>query len=230
MSDMSERRHDPTPRKREQARAEGRHARSALLTSASVLCALIGLLRLAGDTWLRHGAETVREQLARPLVVRIDTDGMLAMVRERAIEAGFVIAPLLMLIALTSIVVNVAQVGFVFNPERLAARWRDQGDDESPPRWARWESWWLAGMSLLQAASVVTAAGWSIWSRRAQLGTLVARPFESLATDIARFLTDTCWHAALALTVVGALDYAWQRWRFELSLRMTDQELKEEAK
>jgi len=37
-------------------------------------------------------------------------------------------------------------------------------------------------------------------------------------------------HVAMAMLTFGALDYAWQRWRFERSLQMTREEVREELK
>ena len=107
------------------------------------------------------------------------------------------------LIGLLAIIANVSQIGFIFNPGRLTARWDERGDEEVVPRWARWESWWLVGMSLLQAGAVVVTAGCSVWNRRLQLSRLASGSLDSFAADVSQFLLDTCWHAAVALVIVG---------------------------
>ena len=51
-------------------------------------------------------------------------------------------------------------------------------------------------------------------------------PFAGLASSALQLVSQV----ALALLAFGVLDYGWQRWRFEQSLRMTREEVREELK
>jgi flagellar biosynthetic protein FlhB len=59
---------------------------------------------------------------------------------------------------------------------------------------------------------------------------LAAQETPALAAGFLELVLWMTVKAAGALLVLGVIDYAWQRWRFEQRLRMTPEELREELR
>ena len=59
---------------------------------------------------------------------------------------------------------------------------------------------------------------------------LSARDVGSIAQYVGQSTLRVCVRAASVMLALAVFDYAWQRWQFEKSLRMSKQEIKEESK
>src|SRR5205085_7416790 len=89
----------------------------------------------------------------------------------------------------------------------------------------------VRGLLALLKVSALAVLAW--WLLRGRAGLVV-----SLSRGTLPYAAAQGWSLTMrlglgmggALAVLGALDYAYQRFRFERSLRMTRQEVKEEAK
>jgi flagellar biosynthetic protein FlhB len=69
-----------------------------------------------------------------------------------------------------------------------------------------------------------------LWQQREALGGLTALAPGAVCGRLAEILARTGLQLGGALVALGALDYAYQRWRHERDLRMTPQELREELR
>ncbi len=233
MADESEqsRTEAPTPRRREEAREQGHVAVSSELAA--------GLLLLAGVLALWYGAHSLAGALtvgARFALLSVAAPGdfsveqskafMLALVG-KGIQSLSIYWAMLFLVAFG---VGALQVGFHVVPELLGPKW----EKLSPAHgWQRIFS--LAGMmrglfALVKVAVVVGLAAWVLRGRSAQIMSFGDGQLAQAATEgwsLAMRLALTC---AGGLAVIGMVDYAFQRWRYERGMRMTRQELKDEVK
>lgn len=227
--DLQSKTEPATPRRREEAAEQGRFALSnELITGVTIFAGIGGLALVAHelgggllsqtriDLAAASGAELTRERVQYLF--------------NNLFGRSFAIAGSLMgLLFAATIVVNVAQVGFRMNPDRLTFDW----ERVSPFHFDRLLSWSKSVrglMLLLKIVAVGTVAWWILRQRGAEvthlgdvgLASAVARSW-GLVLRLALGLAGT-------LLVIGLLDYAWQLWDFERSLRMSKQELKEEVK
>jgi flagellar biosynthetic protein FlhB len=84
--------------------------------------------------------------------------------------------------------------------------------------------------SLAKLAIVGGVAGMTLWSRLPKLGLLVGMPPGELLVQLSHLVLSIAFRVVGALVLVAAADYVWQKRHFEKQLRMTKQEVKEEAK
>ena len=112
---------DATPHRRQKAREEGQVAKSQDLGSAALL--LVGLLclLLSGGAVIDFVGGYTLEQLGGEPWLVADVDSPLRPTGTPLVWGlGRQLLPILALVMLAAIVVNVAQVGFLFLPARLA--------------------------------------------------------------------------------------------------------------
>ncbi len=222
--------HPPTLRRRQQARAEGRVARSHDLAAALLLLGGLCALFWWGRDVVDYLGQLTRKQLGGRVCLTADSDLAVAWWNATVYGAGRVLAPVLGLFVVVAVAGQLGQGGWLFLPHKLAADWqrvdpfRGLGRIFSASSLTRWM------FGILKTAAVVAVAGGSLWAERQRLLQLGAWDVGPLTAFACELLFWTGFKLALALLAVGVLDYGYQRWRLERDLRMTTQELREELK
>jgi flagellar biosynthetic protein FlhB len=87
-----------------------------------------------------------------------------------------------------------------------------------------------AGKSIGKVGAVGAIAALAMFPKLNEFGALVGTPPEDLIPQIAGTILGIAQRAAGAYLVIAAIDYAYQRWRHEKSLRMDKEEIKQEFK
>jgi flagellar biosynthetic protein FlhB len=220
-----------TPKKRSEAHAKGQGAHSMELGGAAVLLAALLALSLTGPaTFRRVGDLTVSilDLSASPQVV--SRSGLAAVLGDVAREAALAAAPLLASCAIAGILVNVAQTRGRIAREKLKP---------DPKRLNP-----LTGCKNLFGpnAAVETAKGLAkvgiiggivalaLLPKLEELGAVVGMPAAELLPAAGADVLHLAQRAAVAYLLIGLADFLWQRHRFEKSIRMDKQEVKEELK
>ncbi|MCY2992588.1 MAG: EscU/YscU/HrcU family type III secretion system export apparatus switch protein [Planctomycetota bacterium] len=218
----------PTQRRRDQSREQGRVAYSNELNGGVLL--MVGVLAIwLGGNWLARGLSQSMQGLllhhrttASLEAARLD----LTLLLGRGLElVGFI----LVLAFAAGVAVSAVQAGgVVFAAEALAFKWEKLSPFEG---WQRIVS--LAGVvralfALLKTGVVILLTMWVLWGRGPQIASLASGELArsvGIGWDISiRLLLGV----AAALILIGLTDYGFQFWRHERSLMMTRQELREE--
>ncbi|HEY8486210.1 MAG TPA: EscU/YscU/HrcU family type III secretion system export apparatus switch protein [Limnochordales bacterium] len=223
-----ERTEPATPRRREQARQRGQVARSADLSLAlAVLAAALILPRalplavsdvvdLAVRLW--SGQEWSGE-LTPAQLWRLGRQALAAL-RGSALVVAVVAA-----VVLAS---QLVQVGFLLSGQALVPRWHRIDPLATLQRWFSWRS----AVELAKGLAKAAAVAWAAWGAVAAVAQQAPRLSAMEPLEAAAWLGSVAVQAVgrmgLMLLVVGAADYAFQRWDFEQGLRMTRQEVLEE--
>lgn len=223
-----ERTQPPTPRRRQEARRRGQTARSADLSLAAVVLGGAVALSLAARWTVRDvqalgrafwGGQLWGEELSFELLRLAALQGLAAM-RGVALVA--------VLVAAVAAASQLAQVGFLVSGYPLV------------PQLARLNP--LAGLQRLFSlrsvvellkglakAAAVAWAGWGVVSQVVASGErLVAMEPLAAAAWVASLAQQELLRMGWVLLIVGAADYAYQRWEYEQSLRMSREEVKDE--
>src|SRR5688572_9285641 len=112
--------HDATPHRRQKAREEGHTPRSQDLASAVVLVGGLAAMMFLGRGLFDFLGRFARHQWSETPELHADPGSFFAETATLGGELAMAMLPLLGVILLTAVVVNVAQVGFLFLPEKLA--------------------------------------------------------------------------------------------------------------
>ncbi len=219
-----------TPRRREEARERGQVARSADLSSAAVLLTAVLGLRFAGRPLIEGLFASTSGVLGGlggigddPSAVMDHFGALFA-----AVLMGFL--PFAGIVLAGSIAVNLAQTGFLFTAEPLKPDLDRVNPISGLMRLFSMRSLARLLGGLLKLAIVGLVVGATIWSERGGLAELSGRGVEQASGVAVDLMQSLSLRAAIALFVLALFDYGFQKWRYELDLRMTKHEIREELK
>ena len=219
-----------TPRRREEARQRGQVARSADLSSALILLAAVLALRFAGRPLVESlfaSTSTVLEGLAG-----VDGDPAALLARFggvfTAVLLGFL--PFVGIVLVAAIAANLFQVGFLFTADPLTPDLDRVNPVSGLGRLFSFRGLVRLLGGLLKLSIVGMIVFWTIWAERASLVELSGRGFEQIPSVSVDLMHTLSLRAALALLVLAAAEYGFQKWQFERDLRMSKRELREELR
>lgn len=221
---------DPSPRRREEARKQGQIPFSAELVGAAVLlAAVVGLIYFGGDIG-RTMLDVVRtdlRQLGHAELTPLGAQELIGRVTVRALAA---LAPLFGALLAAGMAASVLQVGLQFTPEKLELKPDRLNPAEGAKRLFSTAALVKGGLGLLKVAAIGGVAYWVLEGRS---GAILALGRQQLGGSVV-----VAWDLVLrlglylvgAMALIAAVDYFYQRRRFEVGLRMTKQEVKDELK
>jgi len=227
---IAERTEPATPRKREEAREEGRVARSADINSAAVLLASLLLLRCAGPYIFEGLSAILRDSLVNLGQREIRVDTLPALATMYGSKFALLCLPVTLGAAAVGLTANVLQVGFRVTPRAMRL---DLSRMDPLKGMARVVSW-RAMVELAKAFLKVAVVGYFVYtflkSECPALIDLADLPPAAMGGKLACL----CWRLLLrgcvAMLIIGILDFMYQRFQFEQGMKMTKQEVKEEYK
>jgi flagellar biosynthetic protein FlhB len=218
---------EPTPRRREKFREEGRVAYSKDLSAALVLAAAVTVMVIPAVSPLSR-IKTVMERSVTPIdLPELDISSLSALLLVAVGMAGEVLWPLMLAIVFTSLAVGLTQSGFrpAFETLRL------NGEKLSPAHnWRQFLSLQTlvsTGAASLKLVVILLIFGFAMYRAVEEL----RRSPDTPSTEL---ISSHAGRAALQATgVIVALalaDYLFQRFRFHQQLRMSPEELKQEIR
>ena len=222
--------HEATPHRRQQAREEGQVARSQDLASAVLLLGAV-LLVMAYATTIAEtlGRYTVR-QLGGPAWLSASSNTATSEFTVALQGLATVVTPVLGLLLALAVIVNVGQTGWLFLPKKLAFDINRVNPWKGLQRLFSLVNLVRLSFGIFKVLVVSVVAVWSLWSEHEAILSLAALPVREIAAFVFQMTVWTTLKIAGALLVLAILDYAFQRWKHDQDLRMTDQEIREEMK
>jgi flagellar biosynthetic protein FlhB len=228
--DLESRTEPATQRRRDEARDQGRVTFSAELVGGLLLLSATVLLMFLAQGLGGGLVDAIHEGLAKPLHVSLvsgDAAELLSGEFRRWLSITGVLLGSLLIIGAGS---ATAQVGFRVAPDKLTMDFSRLAPANPLERVLSTAALVKGGLALLKVLALAFLA-WFVL--RGRVG-LLAAAGDGDAGHLAARGWDLTLRLAMtvagALFVLGALDYAYQRYRFESALRMTRQEVKEEIK
>lgn len=223
-----------TPKRKAEARRKGQVPVSRDVSTAAVLLGAIGLVYAGWEpalgnligvtrTWLDGSA---RRALGEPLT----EDGIHQLLIQLGTDAMFLVLPMAVGIAVVSAGASLWQTGFLWRSEGV----RFDLSRLSPLTWLRRTVSLRAVAELIKSSLKIIAVGTAgFFAVRGHLGVLP----ELIWYDAWSVLSILGWLAfktagaiAVAMACIAAADYAYERFEWERSLRMTKSEVKEELR
>ena len=228
--DFGQRTEAATPRRREEAREQGRVAVSADLAAGMLMLAAVGVLWFGSRTVGASLLETVRHGMLRCHVPELGPE------RTREVLTGFLTRGLHMtgmllgLLFVVALAVMVAQVGFRIVPSLAAPNWERLDPVNGLGRIFSWAALLRGGTAFTKAACTGLLAALLLKGRLIRLAALDRQTLASAVGQTWDLVLRLGLMIAAAFVVVGVIDFILQRVRVEMALRMTREEIKEEMK
>jgi flagellar biosynthetic protein FlhB len=232
MAAAGDRTEKATPKRRDEARRKGQVAKSQDLNGAVVL--LAGLLAIS--LLAPHVAHIAERSLRDGLAAISDPQrlttaaGLGALFSATVRSLVLAVGPITGVCLVAGVVANLGQVGLkpatqalVPDPKRL-----------NPATGAKnifgTRMLFEAAKSVAKVAVVGVIVALALIPKLTELSSTVGAGPAAIGALMASMVLAIAQRAALAYLALAAIDYGWQRWRHEKSLRMSKQELKEELK
>jgi flagellar biosynthetic protein FlhB len=221
----------PTPRRRQEAREQGNLARSPDLSAAVLLLGALWLMRWFGAGIIVALRSVISEMLSPRSLADLDGRMVGPQVLHLVGQVGMSVAPLLGGAVLIAVAVNVAQVGLNLNGQRLVPNLAAL----SPFRGL---SKLLGGgrgpvfilMNVVKILLVGLVAYSAVGGRLGQIIAVQQLSFQQIFGLGCEIVFSIGVRVAMLLLFLAILDYIYQRYRLEQSLRMTKQEVKDEMR
>ncbi len=221
-----------TPKHREKARKQGQVARSSDLNGALVLIAGIVTIAVMGPHIAQSIGGCMRAMLAdiaHPGEVTSGA-GLKGLLKAGLSTVALTVGPVAGACMVAAILSGVAQVGFRPRPQAL----KFDPHRISPLSGAKSlfgpNMLFEAGKATTKVLIVGAVATISLLPDMTGLAAKVGVPPLALGGLAGSSALGVAEHAAFAYALIGLIDYGWQRRRNERAMRMTKQEVKEEAR
>ncbi|MCH9656560.1 MAG: flagellar biosynthesis protein FlhB [Planctomycetes bacterium] len=229
-NDTGEKTEQPTDRRRTEAREKGNIAKSTDLNAAGMMLAAAGALYFFAIGLNSDMKNLMETTLTTPVWLRVEP--VLIIQRCESIVKMFLQGTALTMLVLfiSAVFLNIVQVGFMISPDVLQIKWERLNPIEGAKRIVSVRGLMKLGVSLGKLTLLVLIASWFSYVVFPSFVALMGAPPETILRDIFNSTVELGILLALALILLGALDFAFQKWKHEKDLMMSKQEIREEMK
>jgi flagellar biosynthetic protein FlhB len=225
-----EKKHSASDQRRRRAREEGQVVRSQDLASAAILLIAVGILRWRGPVVASGLAEMLTDSLQENKPQEMSNSTAIHILSTAAIDLAWLAAPIMLAMLVAGIACNVLQTGPMLTVSRITPNLSHIDPFAGTRRMFSIASVMRLTFGLFKVAIVSAVAYWAL----APWHAIVISMFELPLNQVAGLIFKSCIDMGLwiggALFVLALLEYAFQWWKFEQDLMMTDQEVRDEAK
>jgi flagellar biosynthetic protein FlhB len=235
--DGGDKKHDPTPRRLEQAREQGQVAKSQDLAAALVLLFAIILLMTLGQRITTVLLEYSQEMLVNPMLLipeNQELDGLFQSVQSLFHETviRFMLPLSLFFFALVAIAIiaNMLQIGWLWLPEKLGFDFTRLDPVKGFGRIFSIQSVVRLAMGIIKIAICAVVAWYAIENNISAILNLTANDENQIASYLVWTLLMIALKVAVALVLIAIIDFMYQKWKHQQDMKMSDNEMREEMK
>jgi flagellar biosynthesis protein FlhB len=196
-------------------------------------CLFLGHLlffAFAGAALYQQMVQLLREALAALDNAPVSPDSVYELCMKYLERVAIMLLPLLLTAIVLALASNILQTGWLFAPKALAPDVSRINPGQGLQRLFSMQSVNELVKSLIKIGVVGYVAYSAIAGDVEQVFPLSQQTVSDILQCLGSRILRLGMHTAYALIVLAALDYGFQRWQYEKSLRMTQQEIKEEHK
>jgi flagellar biosynthetic protein FlhB len=141
-----------------------------------------------------------------------------------------ILAPIMLAVMVAAFLATGIQVGFHANLSRLAPKLSKLNPIQGFGRLFSGQNWMQLVMNLLKLTLIGGIAYNEIQNQIPVILSLSGVDFPQNFVMAAEMIYSLAWRIAMALLILAAADWIYQKWKFERDIRMSKQEIKDEAK
>lgn len=225
-----ERTEPATPKRREEVRKKGQVAKSPELSSSFMLLALFTVLGAAGVYCYNQLSELIKSSLTRISNPEITPVSAYSIFLNNLWTITKTVGPFFLAGIIIALVVNSVQVRFLFATQLLQPNWDRINPASGFKRLFSLRALFDTAKSIFKVGVIAYIAYGVFISNLPDILNLLGRDNKVLLLTIARIVFQIGLRTALALIALAIIDYIYQRYQFEKSIRMTKQEIREELR
>ncbi|NLI67209.1 MAG: flagellar biosynthesis protein FlhB [Bacilli bacterium] len=219
-----------TPKRREDERKKGRVAKSQDVNTALLLFFSFILLAIMGAFMREQMMGMYTDVFTNFIHWEVNIDTIKRIFLEMLKYFMFIVAPIMLVAVIITIASNLIQVGFLFTTEPLKFDLKKI----DPIKGAKRIFSLRALVELLKSFLKITFVGIItfsvIWIYKDDIMMLALKTPETSVSFFGKVTITMGIAAAIALIILAILDYMYQKYDFEKSIRMSKQDIKDEHK
>ena len=221
----------PTPKRRQDARKEGQVARSMDVNGAVVLLASLMVLSSMAPRMM----DSLKTMMTNTLMTIRTPDvvtkhGLGPLVTDNALVLVKVVAPIAAVCMGAGLIVNVAQVRWSPSAKPIKPNFKKLNPLTNAKNVFGPQMYFESGKTIAKVGAVGGIAALALFPKLNELAALVGMPPQQLMPELAHLILGIAQRAGAAYLLIAFIDYAWQKYRHEKQLKMSKQEIKDEAK
>lgn len=226
----SDKTQDPTPHRRQQAREEGQVVKSQDLASAVLLLAGMLALLMTGGSLMEFLGRYTHAHIGGRAWLSIDRETAVLHWNSTLLELARYLLPILGAVLVTAVAIDLAQVGFLFLPQKLAFDLTRLDPLKGFGRIFSLANAVRLVFGLFKILIIASVAFFALYNHVDTILGLTGLSLSENALYLGEILIWTTIKIGVALLILAILDYGFQRWKHEQDLKMTTQEIREEMK
>jgi flagellar biosynthesis protein FlhB len=223
-----------TPKRREEARKKGQVAKSNDLSGAVMLLAGLIALGASGSAMVSRMGDGIHDALATgagragrdPVTINTVSDLML----QAGKNAAICLAPVVAACLLAGVVVNLAQVGIRPKSQALKPNFRRLNPKSGFQRIAGKQGLVELAKNLLKIVVLLWVVLSALLPHIQDYASMVGMTPLQFGSETANLVKAIAFRATFAYLAIGVIDFIYQRYANEKSMRMKKEEVKEEGK
>ncbi|MDI6829322.1 MAG: EscU/YscU/HrcU family type III secretion system export apparatus switch protein, partial [Armatimonadota bacterium] len=225
---LQDRTEPATPRRREEARQEGKVAKSMDVNSVIVLLAGMLILKVAGPYMLKGLMIITTDAFSHLHSREVSVSNIGALLMSYGLRGALLCVPLAIGVGAVGVASNVMQVGLKITPKVLNPDLNRLNLVQGVARLFSWRS----GVEVLKLAAKVSIVAWIIYAFLKNQYPILINLASMSPIGGCMLIANLCFQllvrAWIAMLAIAIFDFIYQRFQFEQSMKMTKQEVKDE--
>ncbi len=227
---FQERTEKATDHRRKKARDEGQVAKSQELNSAAILCLGFVTLYMAGPYLADQTMQLMRYTMANAPFIAAQDSTFASVFNENMVKFLLLLAPIFGVLMVVAVGVNVAQVGFHVSSKAAELKFDRLNLVQGAKRLFSARSAVQLVRDTLKLLVVGLVAYKVVASEFSSFFLLPDMSVPEFAGVLGKLTLMLALKTGAVILVIAILDYVYQRYEFEKSIRMSKQDIKDEYK
>ncbi|ASN05712.1 flagellar biosynthesis protein FlhB [Virgibacillus necropolis] len=219
-----------TPKKRQDSRKKGQVAKSQDINTAFLLFFCFLILFIFGDNMGKSLTALYKTAFTEYIQWDLTENSVHQIFVEGTMEMAKIIAPIMGIAIIAGLAANFTQIGFLFTTEPLKLDLKKMDPIQGAKRIFSMRALVELLKSLLKIVFIGAITFWIIWLYKDEMMMLSFKTVESALAFFGNNAIKMGFAAALALVFIAVIDYAYQKYDFEKSIKMSKNDIKDEYK
>lgn len=231
MAEDTEKTEDATPKKKDDARKKGQVAQSRDVSTVLLLASAVAALATPLGARIGTMVLEVAQRLWGGLLTRPDSvEDYHALLLYHGGLIALALAPFGLLFMVVGVASNLVQIGWLLSAEALAWKAEKMNPLSGLKRMFSMDRLYELAKALIRLGFVIWILWYFVSPAMPEVFTLMGASTIETGRVGGALLRKTMWLILVVFGFFAALDYVWQRYQHEKRLRMSKQEVKDEAK
>lgn len=219
-----------TPHRRQLAREKGEVGRSQDVVQSLLLLVTVLIFAQVGTILVGSIVSWSVSLYSAPLQWGDAPEAIPIFLSLSALNLLLAVAPWVLLQATVVIIAHLTQVGWLFLPEKLVPDWNRINPYNGLAKIFSLESVTRLGMMTGKTIGILLIVWLILWSQRVTIMEMSDVAVGEFVAFTFALLLKVALLSAVFLLFLAVLDLLWQRWKFEQSIKMTPEEIRQEMK